>query len=278
MNVVDRDPPGVVHGPGAATVRIAGIDFHELYEAKAVECVLKSFRSGGGGRAVFVNVDVALRVNRQTELSQFIESADLVLADGMPLIWAGRLQKTALPERVAGSTMLSRLVARAAQEEVPVMLVGGQPGSAESAVERLRALHPGVRIGFYTPPFGFEADPAEMAALEEAVDSFGRCICFVGLGFPKQERLMAYLALHRPDWWFIASGGGIDFLAQHSRAPGWMQASGLEWLYRLRREPKRLARRYLIDDMPFAAGMLAYSAWQGYGGVEPEQDRIPQIR
>jgi N-acetylglucosaminyldiphosphoundecaprenol N-acetyl-beta-D-mannosaminyltransferase len=159
--------------------------------------------------------------------------------------------------------MLCSLVARAAQEEVPVMLVGGQPGSAESAAGRLRGLHPGLRTGFYTPPFGFEADPLEMAALEEAVDSFGRCICFVGLGFPKQERLMAYLAVHRPGWWFIASGSGIDSLAQRSRAPGWMQASGLEWLYRLRHEPKRLARRYLIDDMPFAAGMLACSAWQG---------------
>ncbi|HMC39633.1 MAG TPA: WecB/TagA/CpsF family glycosyltransferase [Acidimicrobiales bacterium] len=242
---------------------MAGIDLDAMHEAEAVEHVLSSFQSGRGGRAIFVNVDVALQVRRHPELTQIAQSADLVLADGMPLIWAARLQNTAIPERVAGSTVLCRLVDRAAREGVPVMLLGGRPGAAQDAVGLLGSLHPGLRAGFHTPPFGFEDDPAAVTALQEAVDSFGRCICFVGLGFPKQERVMESLAARRPDWWFVASGGGIDFLAEGRRAPGWMQRTGLEWLYRLGREPKRLGRRYLVDDLPFAAGVLLSSAWRG---------------
>jgi len=246
-------------------IRIADIRFDPLDEPRAEDRVVRDFQAGRGGRVVFVNVDVAAKVRRDPRLGHLVSGADLVLADGMPLIWASRLRHTPLPERVAGSTMLSLLAARAAAEGVPIMLVGGQPGSAEAATSRLLQANPGLRAGWHTPPFGFQNDPAAMVSLEKAMDGFGPCLCFIGLGFPKQERLMERLSATRPDWWFIASGGSIDFVARGDRAPVWMQRSGLEWLHRLSREPKRLARRYLIEGIPFVASLLTASAWTPIG-------------
>jgi N-acetylglucosaminyldiphosphoundecaprenol N-acetyl-beta-D-mannosaminyltransferase len=256
-------------------VDVAGLRFDPLDESAAVERVMSAFLRGSGGRAVFVNVDVAQKVAKEPDLAPLLSSADLVLADGMPLIWVSRLLGTPLPERVAGSTVLRLLAAQSASEGVPVMIVGGRPGSAEAAARALVESHPGLRAGWHTPPFGFESDPIALDALDHALDREGRCVCFVGLGFPKQERLMIELAKGRPDWWFIASGGGIDFLADGQRAPVWMQRSGLEWLHRLSREPKRLARRYLVDDIPFAARLFAtatYQRYRGSGRVDPGLD------
>ena len=249
--------------PGSVRIDVEGIGFDPLTEAQAEDRITDAFNARQGGTVIFINVDVAVRIRRDPSLAPMVSAADLVLADGMPLIWASRLARSPLPERVAGSTMLARMAARCAREGIPVMLVGGQPGSAESAAAALTAASPDLRAGWHTPPFGFENDPDAMAELDGALERFGRCVCFVGLGFPKQERLMAALRQGRPDWWFFASGGGIDFLAKGDRASSWMQKSGLEWLHRLSREPRRLARRYLIDDVPFAARMLASSAWRG---------------
>ena len=247
----------------AGRLPVAGLEFDPLSQSEVIDQLFSRFREGHGGRAVFVNIDVAVRAQRDPSLRPLVEQADLVLADGMPLVWASRLLHTPLPERVAGSTVLTGILKRAVDEDLPVMLVGGKPGSAEAAVESLRAGRGPIRAGWHTPPFGFERDPAAMEAIEASLDSFGRCLCFVGLGFPKQEKLMEALAKRRPDWWFIATGAGIDFLGGGRRAPRWMQRAGMEWMYRLAREPKRLARRYLIEDAPFAARLLVASAWQG---------------
>lgn len=242
---------------------VTGLEFDSIREDETVDHLVTTFRSGLGGQAVFVNVDVALRTRRDPALRRLVAQADLLLADGMPLVWASRLQGTPLPERVAGSTVLTRLLDRAVVEDLPVMLLGGRPGSAEATVKNLLSTHPTARVAWHTPPYGFEDLPAAMDEIHRALDTFGRCFCFVGLGFPKQERLMASLTSGRSDWWFIASGGGIDFLGGGQRAPGWMQRAGMEWLFRLGREPRRLSRRYLLDDAPFAARLLATSAWHG---------------
>lgn len=262
-----RDDPNPA--PGPARVQVDGIGFDPLDERQMEDTIAAAYLAGRGGTVVFVNVDVAVRMRRDPSLLAMVEAADLVLADGMPLVWASRLAKMPLPERVAGSTMLGRLSSRCAREGIPVMVMGGQPGSAQSAADSLTTASPGLRVGWHTPPFGFENDPAARAGIDGALDRFGRCLCFVGLGFPRQERLMSVLRESRPDWWFIASGGGIDFLARGDRAATWMQKSGLEWLHRLGREPRRLARRYLIDDIPFATRMLASSALRGWSASGP---------
>jgi N-acetylglucosaminyldiphosphoundecaprenol N-acetyl-beta-D-mannosaminyltransferase len=243
-------------------VTLAGLDFDPLDHDRTANILLSSFESGLGGRMIFVNVDVALRVERRPELADVIVRADLVLADGMPLVWTSRLQRTPLPERVAGSSMLIMLCRLAAEKNIGVLLIGGRPGSGESAVQRLSEANPGLHISWFTPPYGFEDNPTQCAEIDATIQAFGRCLCFVGLGFPKQERLMQILNDRFPECWFIATGGSIDFVAEGSRAPSWMQKSGLEWLHRLGREPKRLGRRYLVDDLPFALKLLMTSAWR----------------
>lgn len=239
-------------------IELLGVPFDPLTEQGVIAHVIDSIRSGQGGWIVNPNTDVIRQTVERSELRDLVHTADLVLADGMPLIWISRLLGSPLPERVAGSTLISSLSHAAADAKVPVYLLGGAPTVAERAGARLARESPDLVVGHYSPPFGFDSDPAALRAIDNAIARFGPAIYYCGFGFPKQERLMAQLAVRFPGSWFVGSGASLDFLAGATkRAPAWMQRSGLEWLYRLRQEPRRLFRRYIIDDTPFAARVLA---------------------
>jgi len=143
-----------------------------------------------------------------------------------------------------------------------VYLLGGEPGTAERADEVLRERFPDLKLaGHLSPSFGFDTRSDEYDAVCDEVIGAAPDLVFVGLGFPKQERVIARLRPRLPQTWFMGCGAAIGFVAGvHSRAPGWMQESGLEWVHRLAREPRRLMRRYLVDDAPFAVRLLAGSA------------------
>jgi N-acetylglucosaminyldiphosphoundecaprenol N-acetyl-beta-D-mannosaminyltransferase len=132
---------------------------------------------------------------------------------------------------------------------------------ADAAAERLRRRHPALRIaGTYCPPRGFERSPAQQREIEASLLAARPDIVFVGLGFPKQERLTLRLRPLLPDAWFVSCGIGLSFASGDvARAPQWAQHTGLEWMHRLLQEPRRLARRYLVDGVPFLARMLAVS-------------------
>ena len=172
--------------------------------------------------------------------------------------WRGR----PLPERVAGSALLWSLSAAAASSDRGVYLLGGDPGVAELAATRLRAYAPGLRVtGTFAPPWGFESEPSQVDAIRQRLVPADPDVVFVGLGCPKQERLIATLARSLPRVWWIGCGAALAFAAgELQRAPAWMQASGLEWVHRMVSEPRRLVRRYLIDDAPYALRLLAVSA------------------
>jgi N-acetylglucosaminyldiphosphoundecaprenol N-acetyl-beta-D-mannosaminyltransferase len=125
-------------------------------------------------------------------------------------------------------------------------------------------LYNGLAItGCYSPPLGFENVPAELAAIRARIAAAAPDIVYVALGFPKQERLISALREEFPATWFLGVGISLSFLCgQVARAPAWMIRLGLEWLHRLLQEPRRLARRYLVDDMPFAVRLFAQAAWQ----------------
>nr|BFE83688.1 hypothetical protein GCM10020093_062890 [Planobispora longispora] len=107
------------------------------------------------------------------------------------------------------------------------------------------------------PPYGFEQCPESYAAVRDALLAAAPRLVFVGLGFPKQDRLIAALREDLPTTWFVGCGAAVSFTAGAvPRAPGWMQRVGLEWLFRLCSEPGRLARRYLVNDLPFALRLL----------------------
>ncbi|MFC7480058.1 WecB/TagA/CpsF family glycosyltransferase [Luedemannella flava] len=238
--------------PPRRRVNLYGVQFDAVTEGDVIAMVRADLSQGRGGRIITPNVDILRRAAKEPEARAHIEASTVVVADGTPLIWAARLAGKALPARVPGSDLIWSLNEAAALDGRSVYLLGGEPGTAEIAVEVLRRRFAGIRIaGHMSPPFGFDTRPEEYAQICADVAATQPDIIFVGLGFPKQERVIARLRESLPQTWFMGCGAAIGFVAGvHSRAPGWMQRSGLEWVHRLGREPRRLARRYLLHDTP----------------------------
>lgn len=244
-----------------ARVGLRGLAIDQLTEEQVVQHVLDQLRAGRGGWVSTLNVDIWRAACRDPALQRLISGASLLVADGMPVVWASRLHRTPLPERVAGSSLILTLSRAAARERRSIYLLGSDAGVAELAAGTLGRRYPGLRIaGTYSPPVGFDATAAGIADVCDMLSAAAPDIVYVGLGFPKQERLIADVAVALPGSWFVACGAAIKFASGVlCRAPVWMQQVGLEWLFRLATEPRRLARRYLIDDFPFAVALLASS-------------------
>jgi N-acetylglucosaminyldiphosphoundecaprenol N-acetyl-beta-D-mannosaminyltransferase len=242
-------------------VQLCGVGFDAITEREVTERVLAELDAGRGGRIVTPNVDILRRAVKEDEARHHVSTATIVVADGTPLVWAAKLAGTALPARVPGSDLIWSISAALARHGRSVYLLGGEPGTSELAANRLATLHPTLTIaGHVSPSIGFDRRPEEYAAVCDDVVAAKPDVVFVGLGFPKQERVIERLRVELPEAWFMGCGAAIGFVGGvHTRAPVWMQRSGLEWLHRLGREPGRLARRYVVHDAPFAARLLASS-------------------
>ena len=251
-------PPG--HPGGSA--RVAGLDFDALSEEQVVNRIVGDLKDGRGGWVVTPNIDICRRISRDPAAGDLVSRASLVVADGMPLVWAARLRGQPLPERVAGASLIFTLSAAAAVHGKSVYLLGGAPGVPGQAAAELARRSPGLLVaGVDAPPDGFDREPGELAAVRKKLAEARPDIVYVGLGFPKQERVIAALAADLPGAWFIGCGAAIPFAAGAlPRAPQRLQRLGLEWAYRLASEPRRLFRRYLIDDLPFALRLIITSA------------------
>jgi N-acetylglucosaminyldiphosphoundecaprenol N-acetyl-beta-D-mannosaminyltransferase len=221
-----------------------------------------------GGELVTPNLDHLRRCRLDPSFAGLVAQSQVVVADGMPLVWASRLQGTPLPERVAGSDLISSVSAAAAERGRSVFFLGGAPGSAQAAAEVLVSRHPTLKIaGTHCPPMGFELNPEAMAEIIDRLTMAKPDIVYVALGSPKQEHLIHELREWLPRSWWLGVGYSFSFLAgEGSRAPLWMQRTGLEWLHRLAREPRRLARRYLLEGLPHAARLLTSTTFNGITG------------
>jgi N-acetylglucosaminyldiphosphoundecaprenol N-acetyl-beta-D-mannosaminyltransferase len=246
-------------------VELRGIVVHALSQAECVEYVLRELDAGRGGWVVTPNLDHLLRTARDPEFRELYSEATLRVVDGQVLVWALALQRTPVPERVAGSDLISSLSEGAARRGRSVFLLGGNPGTAERAAEALKARYPGLRVaGTDCPTRGFDRDPLAMARLSRKIHQAEPDIVFVALGSPKQELVIRHLRHDRPEAWWLGVGISFSFLAgEVRRAPRWMQRAGLEWLHRVAQEPGRLFRRYFVDGLPFAARVLAAAAVSG---------------
>ena len=250
-------------------VRLRGVELHAITEAQCIEHVLTSIAQGRGGSVVTPNLDIIRRCTQDLQFATLVSEADLVVADGTPLIWASKLAGTPLPQRIAGSDLIRSLTAAAAKAGRSIFLLGGDPGMAERAAGVLKTASPSLNVaGHYCPPFGFEKDPAEMDKIAALLAAARPDIIWVGLGSPKQENLINRLRDTLPAAWWLGVGISFSFLAGNvRRAPKLVQKLGLEWAHRLVQEPKRLFRRYLIDGLPFCASLLAGAAYQRITGT-----------
>lgn len=258
-------------------VRLLGVPLDNLTAAETIDRIMTDVAAGRGGWVMTPNLDIVRVLASDREYAELCEPATLRVADGMPLIWASRLQRTPLPERVAGSDLIWTLTARAAALGRSVFFLGGNPGAAEAAGARLRELNPSLRIaGAECPPMGFEKDEAYMAGLEQRLAAASPDICFVALGMPKQDRVIRRLLPLMPRTWFLGIGISFSFVSgEVRRAPSWMRAMGLEWVHRLIQEPRRLAKRYLVHGIPFAARLLLASAMAGVRGGGSDRESAP---
>ncbi|MFC5381884.1 WecB/TagA/CpsF family glycosyltransferase [Aquipuribacter nitratireducens] len=248
-------------GSGAERkVRLDMLDFDAVTADDVVDRVVADASSGRGGVIVTPNIDI-MQQCRDPEMAEVFRAADLVVADGAPVVLASRLVGDPLPERVTGSGLVPLLSQAAAEQDLSVFLLGAAPGVADRAAERLRDEAPGLDVaGTYCPPLGYEHDPEELRKIDKAVTAVAPDIVFVALGAGKQERLSHRLADLLPGTWFLGCGAALTMVAgEVPRAPGWLQGLGVEWVHRLVMEPRRLARRYLVDDAPYAVRLLLWS-------------------
>ncbi|MGH7995599.1 MAG: WecB/TagA/CpsF family glycosyltransferase [Opitutaceae bacterium] len=241
--------------PGCAQalpISLLGVTFDPLTIGDAVERAAAAVAGRRPHFFVTANVDFLVKARRDRELRRVLLGADHVLCDGTPLLWASRWLGNALPGRAAGSDLVPELIRRAAERGWRIFFLGGTPEVAADAAHRVEVEHPGLpAVAHFSPPFrpfGPE-DDAEIAARIKAA---APDLLFVSFGCPKQEKWIAahYRQLGVPVT--MGVGATVDFLAGRvCRAPRWMRRGGIEWGFRLAREPRRLFRRYADDLIHF---------------------------
>lgn len=264
--------PGTTNRPvepsaKSRAVTLHGVRFTPWTHIAVIEHITTRLRSPAGPRGGWVvtpNTDIMRTISRRPEIRDLVSRASVVTADGMPLVWASRLQGSPLPERVTGASLLPGLAAAAARHGLSVYLLGGAEGVAPAAAEALRRRHPSLRVvGAWSPPYGLQSTPEGMGEVARRVSEAAPDLVFAGFGFPAQEQVIAAVRPRLPDTWFVGCGIALAYVGGvRPRAPEWMQGHGLEWVHRLLTEPRRLARRYLINDLPFALRLLAGASWQ----------------
>jgi N-acetylglucosaminyldiphosphoundecaprenol N-acetyl-beta-D-mannosaminyltransferase len=230
----------------------------DLTFAQALEAIATMVASGRGGRVYTPNVDHVVMAHHDERFRNAYEAVDLSLADGMPLLWAARMLGQPLPEKISGSDLVLPLMERAAREGWRVYLLGGAAGVGAMAAERLVERFPRIVIaGTDAPRIDMDAPATSRSPVLDSIRAANADLVLVALGAPKQELWIAEAATDLRPAVLLGIGAAVDFIAGAARrAPGWMSASGLEWLFRLAQEPRRMWRRYLVRDPEFLVIVL----------------------
>ena len=232
-------------------LRIGKVPIDVLSFAEAVEAVSALVDAKEGGFVFTPNVDHVVTVDEQPEFEAAYAKASLSLADGTPVVWASRLFDTPLPERVAGSDLVMPLLERAGQRGWRVAFLGAGPGVAEKAAAVAKARW-GTNVVSTDAPMVNLKDDAQIDAIAAKLAQAQADLVLMAFGAPKQELLIARIADRVKPAVLLGIGASLDFIAGTvKRAPLVFRKTGFEWLYRLAQEPRRLWRRYLVNDPKF---------------------------
>lgn len=256
MPNADGSAPAATHRPWRR-IPLLGVGVDDLTMAETLDAIDALIAGGGVHQHVVVNVAKIVAAARDRELRAIIDACAIINADGQPVVWASRFLGTPLRERVAGIDLMDRLIAAAGERGHRVYLLGARPEVVRAVAERIAREHPatvvaGYRDGYWRP----DEEPDVAAAIAEARPD----ILFVAIGSPTKERFLARWKATLGTPFVMGVGGSFDVYAGRvRRAPHIVQRLGLEWLFRLVQEPRRMWRRYLGDAPRFAA--LVARAW-----------------
>lgn len=238
--------------PPHRTVNLFGLRLSAVSFSEAVTLLCEHVPHRPAKVVVTPNVDHVLSLIDDPALRDIYNTANFEFADGMPVVWASRLLGQALPERVTGADLFIALCQQAVVRHWRVSVVGGLPGQESMLVQRFGQIYPGLQVAIKCPSMGFDYRSDEAAEVVHWVNASKADLVFVCLGFPRQS---LWSITHRDaldTGLVLCVGAAMEFaLGFKKRAPAWMQSFGLEWLWRLGSEPKKLSRRYLVRGPHF---------------------------
>ena len=237
---------------GNNRANVLGVGVHAIDLPTAVDIVENAVREGIKGYVCATSVHGVMEAQRDPKFRDVLNRALLVAPDGMPTVWVGRMQGNSTIKRVFGPDLMLEVCQRSAGTGVRHFLYGGKPGIAGELAASLRRMFPGIAVvGTYTPPFR-PLNFSEQHALETQMEAAHPDIVWVGLSTPKQEKFMAENFLRLPCKLMIGVGAAFDIHTGHVKdAPMWIKNASLQWAHRLCQEPRRLWKRYLVNNSGF---------------------------
>jgi N-acetylglucosaminyldiphosphoundecaprenol N-acetyl-beta-D-mannosaminyltransferase len=238
--------------------RLMGMPLDAITYDRAIERIEADVLTGRGGAVLTPNLDILRQFRQSPRLQEAMEQIELLVADGVPLVWASNMQGTPVPARITGTDMLYGATELAARHELKLFIAGGKPDQGPRAAEGLHSLHPNLQV--QAQPCFVRPGPLEpqITELAQALEDSAPAVVLIALPFGSQIGLIAAMRARLPKTWFIGIGSSCDFVnGDRPRAPRWLQQAGLEWAHRVAHEPQ-MARRYLVEGLPFAAELGAH--------------------
>lgn len=231
-------------------IKFMNTEIDNLTMQETLQAIDQLIQENKSAYVVTPNVDHIVQLETSKELKAVYENASLILTDGKPLLWIAKWYGTPIKEKISGSDLFPLLCNMAAKKGYKLFFLGAAEGVAAKAAENLANKFKGLQVvGTYSPPFGFENNQIEMDKIKSMIKESKPDILIVGLGCPKQEKFMYHHCKELGVPISFGLGASLDFEAGNiKRAPRWMAEHGLEWLFRITQDPKRMAKRYLIND------------------------------
>lgn len=236
------------------TVELFGLNFWKEGLQKAISALEPIIWNGTGSAKVVVtlNVDNVVKVHKNGELLKQYRRADFVFPDGFPILLAAGLLGGRVRERVTGGDLFQSVCGILAERNGRVFILGGKPGSEKEVEQQLSEKYTGLRVLALSPAFGFTEGSDEARKAVELINTWRPHVVFACLGMPKQEKWAFKFLSHLRTHLVLCLGAALDFeLGVVRRAPRFVQKVGLEWVWRLCLEPRRLWKRYLVEDLAF---------------------------
>lgn len=206
------------------------------------------------------NVDHIVKLQKDAEFKKAYDEAGLVAVDGTPIMLVSKWYKTPLKEKITGPRLTEAVIELASEKQYSVFFLGAGLGVGERAAQNLLVKYPHYKYaGHYSPPFGFEKEEAEIEKIIDIINDVAPDIIIVGMGSPKTEIFLSKIYDKLNTHVSLSVGAAIDFFAGTAkRCPEWINKIGMEWFYRFLQEPRRMFKRYFIDDIKFLKLILKY--------------------